>query len=147
MRPAPAPAPPPGSGRASRRARRRSRRPPRAVLLGSDTTPYRWFHICRVISTSSTPQVATTVPAIAQSAIGRASQEPVTTRKKVTVAPVSVTATISTARTAASRTGSGIRRLRAGSSSHSDRPRAPAMAPSSSYIPIARSPCPVPSTS
>lgn len=92
-----------------------------------------------MIHTSSTAQVATTVPAIPQITIGKASQEPVTARKKVTVASVRVTATISSARTADARTGSGMRRRRAGSSTHRPRPGIRVAAPSSSYILMVRS--------
>ena len=34
---------------------------PRAVLLGVETTPWRWFHTWRVTQTSRAPQVATIV--------------------------------------------------------------------------------------
>ncbi|GAA3112851.1 hypothetical protein GCM10020254_68940 [Streptomyces goshikiensis] len=81
--------------------------------------------------------MATTVPAIPQSAIGNASQEPVTMRRNAIVASVSVTATISTARTAESRTGSGSLRRGDSSSTHSDRPALPA--PPSSYFRMVRS--------
>ncbi len=93
----------------------------RAVLLGTDTTPCRWFHTCRVTHTSRTHQVATTVPAILASTIGNASQDSASVDRKATIASISVTATTSTARTAAVRTGSGIRRRRAGSSRHNGR--------------------------
>lgn len=121
------------------RPRPRSLRPARAALPGAETTPYRWFHVCRVISTSSTPHVATTVPAIATSAIGSTSQDPVNARKKVIVDWVRVTATISTARTADVRTGSGNRYRLAGSSIHSPCPDPSVTAPSSSYILMFRS--------
>jgi hypothetical protein len=69
-----------------RRALRRSRRNCRAVLLGTDTTPLRWFHTCRVTHTSSTDQVATTVDATLLSTMGKASQEVVTVPRKAIMA-------------------------------------------------------------
>jgi hypothetical protein len=77
------------------------------VLLGAETTPYRWFHTWRVTHTSSAAQVATTVLATLLRTIGNASQDPATVHRNATTACISVTAMISTARTAASRTGSG----------------------------------------
>ncbi|GGT47436.1 hypothetical protein GCM10014713_46950 [Streptomyces purpureus] len=53
--------------------------------------------------------------------MGKASQEPVREAKKATMAWMSVTAVSNTARTAAVRTGSGIRRRLAGSSTHNGR--------------------------
>lgn len=50
--------------------------------------------------------------------IGKASQDPAMVQRKATIACISVTAMMMTARTAAVRTGSGIRRRRAGSSTH-----------------------------
>ncbi|GHF17683.1 hypothetical protein GCM10018772_48720 [Streptomyces fumanus] len=64
--------------------------------------------------------------------MGNASQDPASVARKATIAWISVRATISTARTAAVRTGSGSRRRRAGSSTHNGRypcparPRSPA---------------------
>ncbi len=84
-----------------------------------------------MIHTSSTAQVARTVAATAPRTIGKASQEPVRLRKNVIVDWVRVTATTSTARTAETRTGSGIRRRRAGSSTHRPRLAVPAPPPSS----------------
>ena len=71
-------------GRTARR--RRSRRSRRAVLLGTDTTPFRWFHTCRVTHTSSTDQVATTVLATPLSTIGKASHDPASVHRKATTA-------------------------------------------------------------
>lgn len=53
--------------------------------------------------------------------MGKASQDPARVLRKATMAWISVTAMTSTARTAAVRTGSGIRRRRAGSSTHNGR--------------------------
>ena len=53
--------------------------------------------------------------------MGNASQDPASVHRKATIAMISVTATTSTARTAAVRTGSGRRRRRAGSSTHNGR--------------------------
>lgn len=91
----------------------------RAVLLGTDTTPLRWFHTCRVTHTSSTDHVATTVPATPVSTIGKASQDPASVHRKATMARMIVSDMMRTARTAAVRTGSGILRRTAGSSTHS----------------------------
>ncbi|MYS48033.1 hypothetical protein GTY23_44055 [Streptomyces sp. SID5998] len=91
------------------------------MLLGAETTPLRWFHTWRVTHTSSAAQVATTVLATLLMTIGKASQDPAMVHKNATTAWISVTAMISTARTAASRTGSGSLRRRAGSSTHSGR--------------------------
>ncbi|MFE0645764.1 hypothetical protein ACFW2Y_29750, partial [Streptomyces sp. NPDC058877] len=107
------------SGVASPRLRsRRSRSDERAVLLGSDTTPLRWRHTWRVIQTSTTLQVATTVEATAVMVIGKASHAPATVQRKATTAWMSVTEVSITARTAALRTGSGIRRRPRSSSTH-----------------------------
>ncbi len=81
----------------------------------------RWFHIWRVTQTSRAPQVATTVLTTLLITIGNASQEPAIVHRNATVACISVTAMMITARTAAVRTGSGSRRLRAGSSIHNGR--------------------------
>lgn len=108
-----------GARRACRRARRRSRRRARAALLGLETTPLRWFHTCRVIQTSSTDQVATTVLITVNSIAGADSHEAATAASVATIAPISVTDAMSTARTAAFRTGSGIRGLPTGSWIHS----------------------------
>lgn len=110
--------------RSWRRTRRRSRRSARAAALGVDTTPWRWFHTCRVTHTSSTPQVATMVLTTLLSTIGKASQEPARVHRNAVTAWTSVTAMSSTARTAAVRTGSGILRRLAGSSTHSGARRA-----------------------
>ena len=91
------------------------------MLLGADTTPYRWYHTWRVTQTSSTPHVATTVLATLLSTMGKASQEPANVHRTAITAWINVTATMSTARTAAVRTGSGSRRRRAGSSTHNGR--------------------------
>ncbi|KUN75258.1 hypothetical protein AQJ66_36340 [Streptomyces bungoensis] len=88
------------------------------MLLGSETTPYRWFQAWRVTHTSTTAQVATTVLTTLLITIGNASQDPAIVHRNATVAWISVTEMISTARTAAVRTGSGIRRRFAGSSTH-----------------------------
>ncbi|CAL2060595.1 protein of unknown function [Streptomyces murinus] len=61
--------------RSARRRARRSRRSARAVLLGSETTPYRWFHTWRVTQTSTTAQVATTVLTTLLITIGKAGQD------------------------------------------------------------------------
>lgn len=100
---------------------RRSRRSALAVLLGTDTTPWRWFHTWRVTQMSTTLHVATTVLATLLITIGNASQEPAIVHRNATMAWISVTEMINTARTAAVRTGSGIRRRRAGSSTHNGR--------------------------
>jgi hypothetical protein len=91
------------------------------VLLGTEITPFRWFHTWRVTQTSSAPQVATTVLATLLTTMGKASQEPASVHRNATIAWISVTEMISTARTAAVRTGSGSLRLRAGSSTHNCR--------------------------
>jgi len=91
------------------------------VLLGVDTTPLRWFHTWRVTQTSRAPHVATTVLTTLLMTMGNASQDPAMAHRKATIAWSSVTAMKSTARTAAVRTGSGIRRRRAGSSTHNGR--------------------------
>lgn len=109
------------ASRASCRARRRSRRRERAVLLGAETTPLRWFQTCRVTQTSRAPQVATTVLTTLLITMGNASHEPANVHRKATIACISVNAMISTARTADLRTGSGIRRRDAGSSTHNGR--------------------------
>ncbi|GGS36715.1 hypothetical protein GCM10010221_38960 [Streptomyces parvus] len=63
------------------------------------------------------------------STIGKASQEPVNVLRKATIAWMIVTDMISTARTAAVRTASGMRRFEAGSSTHNCRgTRAPSAA-------------------
>ncbi len=91
------------------------------MLLGVETTPLRWFHTWRVTQTSSAPQVATTVLTTLLITIGNASHDPARVHRKATIACISVTAMISTARTEAVRTGSGILRRRAGSSTHNGR--------------------------
>ncbi len=91
------------------------------MLLGIETTPWRWFQTWRVTQTSRTAQVATTVLATLLITMGNASQDPASADRNATIAWISVTATTSTARTAAVRTGSGSRRRRAGSSTHRDR--------------------------
>ncbi|KUO18667.1 hypothetical protein AQJ91_24715 [Streptomyces dysideae] len=91
------------------------------MLLGIETTPWRWFHTWRVTHTSSAPQVATTVLATLLITIGNASHDPARVHRNATIAWTSVKAMISTARTAAVRTGSGIRRRCAGSSTHNGR--------------------------
>ncbi|WP_338056811.1 hypothetical protein [Streptomyces sp. ZAF1911] len=64
-----------------------------------------------------------------------------TVRKKAIVASVSVTATISTARTADVRTGSGMRLRPAGWSTHRTRPRCPpGPAPSALLAPVPPAP-------
>ncbi len=107
------------------------------MLRGVDTTPLRWFHTWRVTHTSSTPQVDTTVPPTLASIIGKASDDPVTLQKYATIVEIIVSETRSTARTAAVRTGSGMRRRPTGSSTHSSRPgrRVPA-------VPMVTSPTP-----
>ncbi len=104
------------------------------MLLGSDTTPWRWFHTWRVTQTSSTAQVATTVLATLESTMGNASHDPATVQKNATMAWISVRAAISTARTAAVRTGSAMRRLAAGSSTHSCRRSPVLMAPATPHL-------------
>lgn len=79
------------------------------MLLGTETTPFRWFHTCRVTQTSRAAQVATTVLATLLRTIGKASQDSVIVHRKATTACISVTAMMSTARTADVRTGSGSR--------------------------------------
>ncbi|WP_372499153.1 hypothetical protein [Streptomyces somaliensis] len=116
--------------RAARRAVRRSRRSCRAVLLGSDTTPYRCFQTCRVTHTSSTDQVATTVLPTLLSTSGKADQTSASVNRYAATAWISVSATISPARTAAVRTGSGSLRRPAGSSTHNSRRPVPIRRPS-----------------
>ena len=53
--------------------------------------------------------------------MGNANHDPARVHRNATIAWISVTAMISTARTAAVRTGSGILRRRAGSSIHKGR--------------------------
>jgi hypothetical protein len=91
------------------------------VLLGVEMTPWRCFHTWRVTQTSRAPQVATTVLTTLLITIGNASQDPARVHRKATIAWISVTAMISTARTAAVRTGSGMRGRGAGSSTHRGR--------------------------
>ncbi len=91
------------------------------MLLGSETTPCRWFHTWRVTHTSTAAHVATTVPATPPITIGNASQEPASAHRNATIAWISVTAMTRTARTAAARTGSGTGCRRAGSSTHNGR--------------------------
>lgn len=74
------------AARSRRRADRRSRRSDRAVLLGSDTTPYRWFHTWRVTQTSTTDQVATTVLTTLLITMGKASQDPAIVHRNATIA-------------------------------------------------------------
>lgn len=107
------------AARAARRALRRSRRSCRAELLGTETTPLRWFQTCLVTHTSSTDQVATTVLPTLLSTIGKASQDPASVHSNATMAWMIVSDMMRTARTADLRTGSGIRRRPAGSSTHS----------------------------
>ncbi|GHJ20621.1 hypothetical protein ACH4LN_31195 [Streptomyces albus] len=64
-----------------------------------------------MIHTSSTAQVATTVEAMVDSTIGKASHTPAIEQKNATMSCTSVSATMITARTAAVRTGSGSRGL------------------------------------
>lgn len=56
------------------------------MLLGTETTPLRWFHTCRVTQTSSTDHVATTVLATPPSTMGKASQDPAIVHRKATKA-------------------------------------------------------------
>ncbi|CAL9631963.1 hypothetical protein SUDANB145_06101 [Streptomyces sp. enrichment culture] len=91
------------------------------MLFGIEITPCRWIQTWRVTHTSSTPHVAATVLATLLSSMGKASQDPAIVHRKATIAWISVTATMITARTAAVRTGSGSRRRRAGSSTHNGR--------------------------
>ncbi len=91
------------------------------MLLGTDTTPLRWFQTWRVTHTSSAPQVAAIVLTTLLITMGNASQDPAIVPRKATIAWISVTAMRRTARTAAVRTGSGKRRRRAGSSTHKGR--------------------------
>lgn len=91
------------------------------MLLGSETTPFRWFHTWRVTHTSTTAQVASTVLATALITMGNASQDPANVHRNATIAWISVTAITMTARTAAVRTGSGNGCRRAGSSTHNGR--------------------------
>lgn len=109
------------AARSCRRVRRRSRRKARAVLLGMDTTPWRWFQTWRVTHTSSAPHVAAIVLTTLLITMGNASQDPAIVHRKATMAWSRVTAMRRTARTAADRTGSGKRRRRAGSSTHRGR--------------------------
>lgn len=74
-----------------------------------------------MIQTSRTLQVATTVKTTALTVTGNASQEPDTVQKNATTAWTSVTDVIITARTAAVRTGSGIRCRARSSSTHNCR--------------------------
>ncbi|MBE9499515.1 hypothetical protein IHE61_18395 [Streptomyces sp. GKU 257-1] len=80
-----------------------------AALLGSESTPCRCTHTCRVIHTSRTAQVATTVLPMVDSTIGNASQTAAIEQKNATMSCTSVSAAMITARTAAVRTGSGRR--------------------------------------
>ncbi len=91
------------------------------MLLGSETTPYRWFHTWRVTHTSTTAQVATTVLTTLLITMGKASQDPASVHRNATIAWISVTAMMMRARTAAVRTGSGSGCRRAGSSTHNGR--------------------------
>lgn len=91
------------------------------MLLGADTTPLRWFHTWRVTQTSSAAQVATTVLAMLLSTMGNASHDPAKVHRNATMACISVTEMMSTARTAAVRTGSGSLRRFADSSIHNGR--------------------------
>ncbi|KND43393.1 hypothetical protein IQ64_18815 [Streptomyces stelliscabiei] len=88
------------------------------MLLGAEITPLRWFHTWRVTQTSSTPQVAAIALAKVLSTMGNAGHESASVHRTATIAWTRVAAMMRTARTAAVRTGSGNRRLRAGSSIH-----------------------------
>ena len=55
------------------------------MLLGTDTTPWRWFQTWRVTHTSSTAQVATTVLPTLLSTIGKASHDPATVQRNAII--------------------------------------------------------------